>query len=116
MALVVAFTCASCSAVSAQDASVGGGSTPTNDLIIRGRVTSETAEPIPPASKDIVILASCWMYRLRVQSVVAGKEQRSEIVAITDRDGALLRNKDFVFHLTRKPDGTYDLIKADRVG
>jgi len=77
---------------------------------------SETAEPIPPISKNIVILASRWTYRLRVKHVVAGKEQRSKIVAMADRDGALLRNKDFVFHLTRKPDGTYDLMKVDRVG
>jgi hypothetical protein len=86
------------------------------NLVVRGRVLSETAEPIPPVSKDIVGLASRWTYRLSVKRVIAGKEPHPEIVAKGDRDGALLRNRDFMFHLTRKPDGTYDLIKVDRVG
>ena len=102
--------------LSPRDPSIGQVSTSNNDLVIRGRVMSETAEPIPPAYKNIVILAWRWTYRLRVQHVIAGKEQRSEIVAIADRDGALLRSIDFVFQLTRKPDGTYDLIKVDRIG
>jgi hypothetical protein len=52
-----------------------------------------------------------------VKCVISGEEQAHEIVATRDADaGALHKDRDFIFHLTRKPDGTYDLRKVERAG
>jgi hypothetical protein len=116
LTLIAGLAAASLSAAPARDAPVRQGSQSTEDLVIRGRVLNETAEPLPLTSKDVVILASRWTYHLRVKRVIAGEEQGHEIVATGDADAALLRDRDFIFHLTRKPDGTYNLRKIDRVG
>ena len=115
-AFIAALTGAPCSAEPVRHAPIEEGSQSANDLVVRGRVLNETSSPISPVSHNTVILASHYTYRLRVKHIIRGKERSSEIVATWDRDGTLLRDRDFIFHLTRKPDGSYDVKGVDRVG
>ena len=108
------FAGAPCSAAPAQDAPVDQVNQSTDDLVVRGRVLSETGEAIPP-TKDVVIIALHWTYHVRVKRVISGKVQGPDIVATRDADaGALYKDRDLIFHFTRKPDGTWDLRKVDR--
>ena len=87
----------------------------TVELIVQGRIIEETAEPIPQ-TPGYVLLASHWIYHIRVEKVIAGSERSPEIIAFKDADPALLTDRDLIFRLKRRPDGTYDLERVDRVG
>ena len=112
--LVAALAGVSSFAAIARGTSVDVVSGRTSDLIVRASVLTETAEPVAPGPTNTVILASNYTYRLRVRRVINGRETRPEITATWVRDGALLRNRDFLFHLTRKPDGSYEVQSLDR--
>lgn len=87
----------------------------TPELIVQGRIIQETAEPLPQ-TPGYVLLASMWTYHVRVTKVIAGSERRREIIAFRDADPALLTDRDLIFRLTRRSDGTYDLKRVDRAG
>jgi hypothetical protein len=104
-----------CSIARSQDASSLQVTEPASDVVIQGRVVEETAKPLPIDAKYL-ILASRWTYRIRVTRLISGNEQARDIIATRDADAALLRDRDFVFHLTRRSDGIYNLTKVDRIG
>ena len=88
---------------------------PPAEVIVQGRVVNETAEPLPQ-KPGIVVLASHWTYHIRVTYVISGSVTMQEITAFRDSDPALREDQDFIFHLSRRSDGSYDLVKVDRIG
>lgn len=102
------------STATSQNMRDGQGHHASAGVVIRGRVLSETGVPLP-TNPDVVILGSHWTYRIAVKHVVSGKVEGRELTATKDADGALLKDRDFVFYLTRKSDGSYDVQRLDRV-
>jgi hypothetical protein len=114
-AFIAALAGASCSIAKSQDTSSGQDLPATSELIVQGRVIDETAEALPQ-KPGYILLASHWTYHIRVTHVILGDEKIREIIASRDSDPALRTDRDFIFHMIRKPDGTYDLKKVDRIG
>ena len=114
LAVVAALAGAPCSIAKSQDTPSGLGVPATAELIVQGRVTDETAVPLPQ-TPEYIILASHWTYHIRVMHVISGDAKSPEIIASRNSDPALRTDRDFIFHLARKPDGTYDLKKVDRI-
>ena len=115
LAFIAALAGAPCSIAKSQDTPSGQGVSATAELVVQGRVIDETAEPLPQ-TPGYILLASHWTYHIRVTHVISGDEKSREIIASRDSDPALRTDRDFIFYLTRRPDGTYDLKKVDRIG
>jgi hypothetical protein len=86
------------------------------DLVVQGRILQESAEAIPQKNPNIVDLSALWTYRILVSKVIKGKVPSAEITARNIADPALRRNTDFIFYLTRSPDGTYQVRTLERAG
>ena len=114
LAFITALASAPCSFVRSQDAPAGQTIEAPIEVIVQGRVIDETSEPLPQ-TPGLVILASHWTYHIRVTRPIFGGETRQEIIASKNSDPALRTDRDFIFHLSRRSDGTYDLRKVDRI-
>ena len=76
------------------------------DLVIQGRVLDQKSEPLPQKAGEI-LLGSLWTYKISVVRVIRGQERSPEITAMGESDPALRKDRDIVFYLSRRDNGTY---------